>query len=201
MNTPEDSKTAQGYDMQMGTNCLGSYLSTAKTAPPASVRVSWAGSLGIEFASPKPGGIKFIGNSNEPAIDMGSGVVYAQSKAGNLMLSSALARVDKSNNILHLCWNPGALKTDLYRHNSATVNGILNVVMNLHPPVFGAYTELFAALSDMEMNDTGRYIVPWGRVGSVRPDVTIGCQPVSQGGVGTADKFLDWCSQKTAKYQ
>lgn len=41
--------------------------------------------------------------------------------------------------------NPGNLKTDLQRHLSAIQSFIIGFMV--YPPVFGAYTELFAGLS------------------------------------------------------
>ena len=55
MNPPQGSQTAQGYELQMGTNCLGPWLFTelltplldraAANSPRGSVRVTWAASL------------------------------------------------------------------------------------------------------------------------------------------------------------
>jgi NAD(P)-dependent dehydrogenase (short-subunit alcohol dehydrogenase family) len=55
MNTPPKSKTMQGHELQLGTNCLGPWLfthhllpvlqKTAAEAPKNSVRVTWAASL------------------------------------------------------------------------------------------------------------------------------------------------------------
>lgn len=57
--------SSQDYELQFGTNCLGPFLftqllhpilkSTAASSPANSVRVCWAGSLGIDAGAPKGG--------------------------------------------------------------------------------------------------------------------------------------------------
>jgi retinol dehydrogenase-12 len=65
MIPPQGSKTAQGYELQLGTNNIAPFLftklltpilqSTAKTAPPRTVRVVWLSSSVAESASPTGG--------------------------------------------------------------------------------------------------------------------------------------------------
>ena len=92
---PHGSKTAQGHELQMGTNCLGAYLftshlrpileKTAASAPANSVRVAWAGSLAIDFGSP-PGGVRFD-EKGKVKIESNPPTNYGASKAGNLFLA------------------------------------------------------------------------------------------------------------------
>ncbi|KAI7230094.1 NAD(P)-binding protein [Hortaea werneckii] len=209
MNPPKEWKTAQGHDLTMGTNCLGPHLlymllrpllfSTAKVAPPGCVRVTWAGSIGIDELSPKPGGMRFVGQTPEPAVDTDTNTIYGQSKAGNLMLASVHARRDAMDGVIHVCWNPGNLKTELLRHSSAMQNFVLSFIM--HPAIFGAYTELFAGVSDeIKQSDSGSYIAPWGRVGEVRSDIQAGLLPGGGAGNGVAERFVDWCDAVTADF-
>ncbi|CAI7642617.1 unnamed protein product [Penicillium crustosum] len=209
MNTPKGTQTAQGHEMQIGTNCLGSHLlylllrpillATAQNVPPGSVRVTWAGSIAIDVGSHKPGGMKFSPtDSTTPDTSIHPQNLYAASKAGNLFLAAVNGRRDARASVLHLCWNPGNLRTDLIRHNSKLQNLMLEMVMN--PPVMGAYTELFAAVGEISMAETGSYIAPWGRKLSVRPDVEAGCRPEIEGGLGSADKFVAWCDRLVAEY-
>ena len=65
MVPPAGSKTAQGYELQLGTNNVAPFLltklltlllvKTAKSAPKGSVRVVWVSSSAAEFPSPKNG--------------------------------------------------------------------------------------------------------------------------------------------------
>ncbi|KAF9776770.1 hypothetical protein IL306_005006 [Fusarium sp. DS 682] len=57
------SKTKQGYELQLGVNCLGSFaltrkltptlVATAKTSPPGTARVVWASSTAAFWTSTK----------------------------------------------------------------------------------------------------------------------------------------------------
>ncbi|KAL5335523.1 hypothetical protein BJX70DRAFT_374943 [Aspergillus crustosus] len=213
MNTPKGARTAQGHEMQIGTNCLGSHLlylllrptllTTAHTNPPGSVRVTWAGSVAIDVASHKPGGMLFSPpTADSPVLAPDTSIhphnLYAASKTGNLYLAAVNGRRDAQGPVLHVCWNPGNLRTDLSRHNSKLLNLALAILMN--PPVLGAYTELFAAVGEIFMGQTGSYIAPWGRRLGVREDVEDGCRPESEGGLGSADKFVAWCDGIVAGY-
>lgn len=67
----------------------------------------------------------------------------------------------------------------------------------LYPAIYGAYTELYAGLSqDLTINDQGVYIVPWGRRAGVKKDVQV---EVEKEG-GNADKLYDWCDRVTREY-
>lgn len=70
MIPPEGSKSQQDLELQIATNCVGPYLLTKLLLPllektaqlsdtaAGSVRVTWAGSLGVDLVSPK-GGVTF----------------------------------------------------------------------------------------------------------------------------------------------
>ena len=124
MFPPKDSVDAHGNELQIGTNCLGPCLlyrllepilmKTAESAPAGSVRVAWAGSSALDVLSPKPDGIQ-VDNDGRPQ-NKGVEQNYAQSKVGNLFLARIYASETPQNGVVHLCFNPGNLKTDLQRH-------------------------------------------------------------------------------------
>ena len=71
----------------------------------------------------------------------------------------------------------------------------------LHPPVFGAYTEIYAGLSeDLTTEDNGVYIKPWGRKGTVRADIEESLRTKADGGTGQAEVFWKWCEKTTEKF-
>lgn len=71
----------------------------------------------------------------------------------------------------------------------------------LHDPIYGAYTELWAGLSPaVRPQDTGRYIIPWGRFGPIRADIAESCKTVAEGGSGKATEFFEWCETVTREY-
>ena len=99
MAPPQGSKTKQGYELQLGTNCVAPFLltkllmpillQTAKTAPAESVRVVWTSSIGAEFFSPKKGvNLDNMDYKN----DQSRWHKYGVSKAGNIFHGQELAR-------------------------------------------------------------------------------------------------------------
>lgn len=65
----------------------------------------------------------------------------------------------------------------------------------------GAYTELFAGLSPtLSMENTGSYIIPWGRVFTPRQDLVDAMKGRDEGGSGVAAALWDWCDFETTKY-
>ena len=144
MMPPQGSKTPQGYELQIGTNCLGPYLftellkpvleATAASAPPSSVRVAWAGSLAVDAQSPK-GGARFDESGNT-IVESNPPSNYGLSKAGNVFLAQQFGKEVEGKGIVSvvsvafinttsMCWgmltsakcfNPGNLKSDLQRH-------------------------------------------------------------------------------------
>lgn len=96
--------------------------------------------------------------------------------------------------------DPGNLETNLYQ-NMPKWQLFLVKRFALKPPIFGAYTELFAGLSkDITMTENGAWIIPWGKVSTPREDIAQSCRPVAQGGSGVLTKFWDWCEHEVASY-
>ena len=153
MLPPRGSKTTQGYELQMGTNCLGPYLfstflksileHTASISPPNTVRVAWAGSLAIDASSPN-GGVR-IDEKGGARVENNTARDYGASKAGNLFLAQQFAEEIKDKSIVSVvsnlasiskifsaddiylkCFNPGNLRTDLQRH--VTGAGVRKIV-------------------------------------------------------------------------
>lgn len=126
MFPPIGSVTAQSHDLQVGTNCLGPYLlykllapllsRTAASSPTASVRVTWAGSIGIEAISPQPGGMMLNSDGSPNTKDVSNQVNYAQTKTANYYLAKELARSTPKSGVVHVSFNPGNLRTELQRH-------------------------------------------------------------------------------------
>lgn len=206
MFPPKGATGPQGFDLSLVTNCLGSYLfydllrpsllTSAQGAAPASVRVTWASSTACDLISPKPGGVKFTADG-APAQDISPNVQYGQTKAGNTLLAAVLARRDAEHGIMHLSWNPGNLTTDLPRHMPAAAAMFLRKFITF-APIYGAYTELYAALGEVPWKDNGAYIQPWGKVGKNRPDIEKAMADKSPDGV--SEKFVAWLEAKTKQY-
>jgi NAD(P)-dependent dehydrogenase (short-subunit alcohol dehydrogenase family) len=99
MVPPQGSQTKQGYELQLGTNCIGPFLftklvtplliSTAKIAPAGSVRVVWVSSSAARGFSPN-GGVE-MGNVGYH-VDKGAWHKYGVSKAGNILHAKVYAQ-------------------------------------------------------------------------------------------------------------
>lgn len=108
MIPPQGSKTAQGYELQLGTNNLGHFLfvkylhdilkKTAVMAPKNSVRIIWVSSSAAMLA-PKPP-INF--ENMDYHKDEGAMTKYCRSKAGNVIHCAEFAKRTAGDGILNL---------------------------------------------------------------------------------------------------
>lgn len=199
MTPPLGSKDNQGFELQMGTNCLGPFLLTAlltpllqKTAassPAGSVRVTWAASFATAL-SPK-NGVQWDEKTGHPAIHGMNGNNYAQTKAANVLLAKEFQTQYAKDGIISNSWNPGNLQSELQRHTPWIQAFILKLI--LYPAVYGAYTELFAGWSEEagKAEKNGAYIGPWGRFVMLRSDVEQSPE---------TKRFWEWCEKETKAY-
>ena len=204
-NPPQGSKSAQGHELQMATNCLGPYLltqlllpvleKTASSVDPGSVRVVWTSSIVVDLAAPKDG--LDISDLTQPPSDQQRS--YTSTKLGNWYLANALSTQTGSKGVLSVTQNPGNLKTELIRHMPWWV-GFLSAPL-LYAARMGAYTELWAGLSvDLTIEDGGKYIVPWGRLHpSPRPELVDSMK--TDGGSGVAADFMGFCEKETGPFR
>ncbi|KAL3464331.1 NAD(P)-binding protein [Aspergillus heterothallicus] len=208
MRPPTGSKTNLGHDLEMGTNCLGPFTfndlllpllrQTAANALKDSVRVVWLSSI-IAHGVVR-GGFVFDDRTGAPAVLKDGLENYMQSKVGNVFFASEMARRMGDDGVISLSVNPGLMKTELQRHAPPIQSAIMGIVFK--PPRYGAYSELFAALSpDVTASQNGAFIIPWGRFGPIPPHIKKALSPKSQGGTGVAGDFWDWCERETAAYR
>ncbi|EXK85552.1 hypothetical protein FOQG_10613 [Fusarium oxysporum f. sp. raphani 54005] len=206
-NPPAGSVSAQGYELSMATNAIGPWYftqllvsilkETAKSQPPASVRVVWTASIVTDLSVPK-GGVKMEEVIN-PSKDQQ--VNYTNSKTGNWYLASLLAHQIGSHGVLSVCHNPGNLHSNLLRHMPSIIGYIVSPL--LYHAKFGAYTNLWSGLSPgLQIEDGGRFILPWGRFHpNPRPDLLENLKSKEQGGTGTAADFVEYCDKIIADYR
>ncbi|KAI1327772.1 hypothetical protein F5Y16DRAFT_370888 [Xylariaceae sp. FL0255] len=166
-------KSEQGYEIQLGVNCLGSFaltnlltptiVSTAKTAPTNSVRVIWVSSNAAELSSPD----NFLDSvKNVENLDWVSR--YCVSKLGNYLHAAEFANRHRADGIMSVPLNPGALDSELWRDWSSLTVQFMRATV-LHPVIYGAYTCMFAAFSPEISRETsgtqGKFYIP-GRYGT-----------------------------------
>lgn len=207
MIPPLGSKTKQGYDLQLGTNCLGPFLftqclvpvlqRTAKKSPPGQVRVTWAASLVVEAAPAV--GVVMADDGTPTLFGKGKQSSYNMSKAGNVFYAVEFARRYGGDGILSVAWNPGNLRTELQRHINPVFSAIVRTLLT-YPAIYGGYTELFAAVSpDLTLEQNGSFIHPWGRVGGLRR-IHDAVKSKSEGGQGYPELFWYWSEKETRQY-
>ncbi|KAG1751095.1 hypothetical protein EDB19DRAFT_1675262 [Suillus lakei] len=174
MFPPKDWLTADGYDLQFGTNVLGHFyftklllptlIATAKSAPDGKARVITTSSS-AHFLQ----GLTFSAFTDSPARKkMSTSELYGQSKTGNVVQAFELARRYSSDGIVSIPLNPGNIKTDLARHMPSFLRSIMNLF--LYDVEHGALTQLYAGTVAEAVESNGKYLVPWARAGPTRKD-------------------------------
>ena len=206
---PVGTKSAQGIEIHYATNCVGPLLLTylllpalqeaAKSASRGSVRVIWSSSIAVEQGTPQ-GGLD-IAELDQPRADPRHN--YATSKVGNWFLAAETSKMPSLQDagVMSLVQNPGTLRTGIWRNNPWLVTFLLRPFM--YHARYGAYTGLWAALSkDVRIEDSGRYIIPWGRWHfAPREDISAALKSKEEGGTGRSKQFLEWCEEKIRPYR
>jgi len=202
-------RTAQGLEMQMGVNCVGSFLlaklltpllaQTAKLHHPGAVRVVWVSSMGAEL-SPYTSGLPMEDVNFESGSWVPPGVRYLASKSGNFLHAVEYARRHADDNIISVAMNPGNLDSDLWRHLPAPVLWFLRLLF-LYPSVYGAYTELFAGLSpEVTPDKNGCWIAPWGVIRPIKKSLLEAARSKVEGGSGVGQEFWRWTEKQVEPY-
>ncbi|KAJ7346133.1 hypothetical protein DFH08DRAFT_210949 [Mycena albidolilacea] len=168
--------TAQGLDLQFGTNVLGHYFRTVPLVPALSVstqsrgspaRISNVSSLGHRDA-PAGLGIEFgslLGGKDRDELiaKWGSAApryLYGQSKLANILVSNHFAA--KYTTLMSTALHPGGIRTGLRRYGSGIMHTIKDKL--LYPPSEGALTQLWAAATAPASEINGQYLVPWAKL-------------------------------------
>ncbi|KAL5478707.1 RDH1_1 [Sanghuangporus weigelae] len=171
MVPPVDQLTADGYDLQFGTNVLGHFyftklllpvlLETAKSAPDKHVRVVTSSSSGHLFQS---GPIQYdtLRDSSKRK-KLGITNLYEQSKFGNILFAKELAKRYADQGIVSTSLDPGIIKSELGRHISSFQKRIMDLM--LFPTPMGAITQLYAGTAPEAADLNGAHLIPWARVG------------------------------------
>lgn len=207
--SPTGTKTKQGIEGHVGVNCVAPLLFTqellpqlrkaASLSPPGATRVVWTGSVIIERFAPESGvDLDVLDRINAAGTGSEEGSRdYAASKAGNWLLGVEGARrwgteseTGKSDGILSITQNPGMISTPVWKHQPGWLMTFLNPTF--YPPKMGAYTMLYAGLSDeLGMDNNGAYILPFGRIQKQSTNAGI-LKAIEE---GKAQVFWEWCEQ------
>ncbi|KAH8834838.1 NAD(P)-binding protein [Flagelloscypha sp. PMI_526] len=173
MVSPMEMLTAQGYDLQFGTNVLGHFFFTKlllptmqRTAKNSQVRIINTSSSGHYAGALDFSGIWVDGakrNKKSP------GDMYVQSKNGNVVFSNELVRRYGNDNIISHSLHPGSISSDLQRHIAPLTKRIFDYLM-LYPTPMGAITQLYAGTSKKGGEINGAFFIPWARIGKARKE-------------------------------
>ncbi|KAM5536596.1 hypothetical protein V8D89_009691 [Ganoderma adspersum] len=168
---PVKDVTADGYDMQFGTNVVGHFLLTQLLLP-ALLKGKESSGDGharvITTSSPYAyiGHLDFDTFKDGPARQqMSTEALYQQSKLADIIVSFELARRYGPQGIVSVTLHPGILKTDLLRHTNFVKRAALESVY--YPPAMGALTPLYAGTMPEGLKLNGKYLIPWAREAEV----------------------------------
>ncbi|KAF2497067.1 NAD(P)-binding protein [Lophium mytilinum] len=202
MTPPVGAKTAQGYELQWGTNVVGHFLLQKLMMPlllasaqddEEPLRIIWVSSDG-SMMSPSPDGV-YWDNINNANGKLSPWNLYTQSKAGNVILAAETAQRYAPDNIITASLNPGHLKTELQRHSNTCIRRIVQATL-LHDARYGALTELYAGFSSVLTKEkSGSYFIPWGREAIMAPHVKKGLEN------GSGGRLWELLDKETAQYQ
>jgi len=171
-------QTVQGYDVQFGVHVLGHYfftlllmptlLRTAKgevSGKPHPVRVVSVSSDAHEMTAKE--GIVWDslqrGDAALPARKKLTGTrLYGQSKLGNVLISSELARRYGDQGLVAISLHPGGASSELLRNLHPIIAWIVEKI-RIYPVSLGAITSLYAATSEAALQMNGEYLTAWAR--------------------------------------
>jgi NAD(P)-dependent dehydrogenase (short-subunit alcohol dehydrogenase family) len=221
--TLPDSKTVNGYDLELGTHCLASFLlvsllqpTMANVAshfchPNQSIRVVWVSSL-LNLSTPD-GGVH-LDEAGSPAQHKGM-ENYMQSKAGTYLLAHEFSSRQKQRpspaaapptapnershgnpfGVLHITLNPGYMKTGFQRSAPPPLRAVMSALFK--GPQFGAYTELYAGIAP-DVKD-GDFVIPWGRKGEVPGHIVESTRAVDEV-ESVSKRFYEWCERQVKPF-
>ncbi|KAI0826441.1 NAD(P)-binding protein [Irpex lacteus] len=175
MSCPIEHTTADGYDLQFGTNVIGHWYLTEllmpallrgkDSSPDKHARVITTSSIASYFST-----IDWNTLKDGPARrKQPSGKMYAQSKFGNAVVAREVSKRYGDQGIISISVNPGNIKSELYRHVWRIQHLILDF-LTLYPTPIGALTQLYAGTMPEALQHNGEFFIPWARVGKTRAE-------------------------------
>ncbi|KAF7538961.1 hypothetical protein G7054_g2545 [Neopestalotiopsis clavispora] len=192
-------KTAQGYEISLGVNCVGTFLFTKLLTPvlAATASVSLPNTLRAHE------GVGLATNNldyHEPVV---ATTRYGLSKAGVWALGVEYGRrhgPGTRDGVVSVPINPGNIRSELQRDQSWLFKFLTGFL--LHPTINGAWTELYAAFSPevAAVDFSENWVGPFGQILPLRPDLPKATRPENEGGTGGTAKFWDWNEDQIKAY-
>lgn len=159
-------KTADGFDLQFGTNHLGHFLLTNRLKPAllASVEAGHAPRVVVLSSRAHQRAALDMDDPNFEARPYDKWVAYGESKTANALFAVELDRRWKADGIRAFSVHPGGIMTALARHLSEDDMAMLSARFNrseapqLKTVEQGAATSVFAAVSPTLAGKGGMYL-------------------------------------------
>ena len=154
------AKTAEGFEMQIGTNHFGHFLLTnllldkLKACAPSRI-------VNVSSYAHRMGKIDFDNLNSENGYNPYT--AYGQSKLANVLFTRQLAKRLQGTGVIANSLHPGAVDTELQRHFSVRKVNILNTLMSpllwltFKTPKQGAQTSIFCAVDESLEGVSGKY--------------------------------------------
>ncbi|EAU86189.2 hypothetical protein CC1G_03400 [Coprinopsis cinerea okayama7 len=174
--------TPEGYDLVFETNVTGHFyltslllpllLSTAKTAPKGEVRI-------INISSTAHHTVPAVNPLRLEAVKDGplrrqwlKKIDYGFSKFVMNLYTSELAKRYKDSNIVAIAVHPGSYSTPITSGvNQPRGQRIAQRLFFIYPVKYGAWTQLWAGTAPEAADLSGKYVVPWSKLGKPRSEV------------------------------
>jgi NAD(P)-dependent dehydrogenase (short-subunit alcohol dehydrogenase family) len=182
------ARTADGFEMQLGTNHLGHFAWTTALLPHlvSGSRIVNLSSRG-HFRSPM-----LWDDPHFQSTEYDKWKAYGQSKTANILFTQALAARGFTSYALH----PGVILTELGRHlTSDDSEGLAKRLPTFKTIPQGAATTLYAAVTPDLPN--GAYLEDCHVAGPVNDDYTAGVMPWAVD-PEQAERLWEWSEQQTA---
>ncbi|WFD42232.1 hypothetical protein MPSI1_000873 [Malassezia psittaci] len=199
-------KTADGYELQLGTNALGHHYLTRllipalaaaeKSTPERPPRVCFTSSMAQRFGSPSGFNPEDpTGEKDKPYFMPLVNRQYGTSKLCNVLSANKFQREFGSKGIVFTSANPGNLRTELMRDWGSILRTATEYAL-LYPSSMGCITQLYANTAPEAASKGGTFFIPWAREGSPRDSnpQQVAFDPDNQ------DLFDKWCSEQIAKH-
>ncbi|KAI0733894.1 hypothetical protein C8Q72DRAFT_500583 [Fomitopsis betulina] len=174
MWAPTELLTADGYDLQFGTNVVGHFFFTKLLVPALIAGKETSSDHHSRIVTTSSGAaygytLNFDAFRDSPARRrMMTNTLYSQSKFGNVVVAREFAKRYADQGIVSTSCNPGNIKTELQRYAPSFLRSIMNLVLYEGP--YGALTQLWAGTMPETLNHNGKFLIPWARVGECRPE-------------------------------
>jgi retinol dehydrogenase-12 len=191
----QQQKTAQGHEIQFGTNVLGHHLlvkllkptliETASQSESDTVRIIFTSSFAHYLIPNKM--IKNWDLSDEAAKLYNPDALYGRSKMGNIHQASVLAKELDSKGIIVASCHPGLIQSNLLQHAPSWQARLGNMLT--WPVYYGSISQLYLGTAKAEHDVLqNAYYAPWGR--KIEP------YPAARD-AALAEKTWQWCEENS----